>query len=134
MKLKNSRTQQAARIELLPLIDVIFLLLIFFIFVMLTMTMRSGIKVDLPQLVEQQQQTQEMLTISIDANNAIYINDQPSNQDQLIARVIELQKAHKLAILIRGDKRSDLGVALTILDKLRSAGFDHVIFATEKNA
>lgn len=132
MNLRKSQTQQAARVELLPLIDVIFLLLIFFIFVMLTMSMRSGIKVDLPKLVEQQQQTPDMLVISIDKENNIYINDLPSNKSEFVQRVISLQKENKQAILIRGDQQSDLGLALTILDKLRSAGFEHVTFATEK--
>lgn len=133
MKLNKSRFQQPARIELLPLIDVIFLLLIFFVFVMLKMTMQSSIKVDLPQLVESKRQTKEMLTISINADNQVFINDQSSRLQDVVTQVRTLQQKDKLPILIRGDQQSDLGVALTILDKLRSAGFEQLAFATEKD-
>ena len=133
MKLNKSRFQQPARFELLPLIDVIFLLLIFFIFVMLKMTTQSNIKVDLPQLVESTQQAEKRLTISIDANNQIFINEQSTALQTIIEKVLSLQKEAKKPILIRGDRQSDLGIALTILDKLRQAGFKQVAFATEKN-
>ena len=133
MKLSKSRFQQPARIELLPLIDVIFLLLIFFIFVMLKMTVQSSIKVDLPQLVESTQQKEDILTISINTDNQIFINEQSCTLQHIVKKVLFLQKKTKLPILIRGDRQSDLGIALTILDKLRLAGFEQVAFATEKD-
>ena len=132
MKLSKSRFQQAARIELLPLIDVIFLLLIFFIFIMLKMTVQSSIPVELPQLVESTEQTEEFLTISINAGNQIFINEQSCTLQQIVEKASLLQKEQKQPILIRGDRQADLGIALTILDKLRQAGFKQVAFATEK--
>lgn len=132
MKLSKSRFQQPARIELLPLIDVIFLLLIFFIFVMLKMTVQSSIKVDLPQLVESTLQTEEVLTITINSDNQIFINEQSCTLENIVKRVLLLEKGTKLPILIRGDRQSDLGIALTILDKLRLSGFKRVTFATEQ--
>ena len=133
MKLSKSRFQQPARIELLPLIDVIFLLLIFFIFVMLKMTLTSSIPVNLPQSVEKTQQTEEPLTISINAGNQIFINEQSCTLQQVVEKVALLQEKPKQAILIRGDRQADLGIALTILDKLRLAGFKQIAFATEKD-
>ncbi|WP_435236290.1 ExbD/TolR family protein [Psychromonas sp. PT13] len=133
MKLNKSRFQQAARFELLPLIDVIFLLLIFFIFVMLKMTMQSNIKVDLPQLVESKQQTEESIMISINANNKIFINEQDIDIQELTEKMLQLAEGTHKPILIRGDQQSDLGIALNILDKLRQAGFEKVAFATENN-
>lgn len=133
MKLSKSRFQQPARIELLPLIDVIFLLLIFFIFVMLKMTVQSSIPVELPQLVESTEQTEEFLTISINAGNQIFINEQSCTLQQIVIKASLLQKEQQQPILIRGDRQADLGIALTILDKLRQAGFKQVAFATEKD-
>ena len=133
MKLNKGRFQQPARIELLPLIDVIFLLLIFFIFVMLKMTMQSSIKVDLPHLVAGKQQTEKVLTININADNQIFINKQATELQAIPQKVLSLQQESRQPILIRGDRQSDLGIALTILDKLRRAGFKQVAFATEKD-
>lgn len=138
MKLNRKRFQQPARFELLPILDVIFLLLIFFIFVMLKMTMQNSIKIELPQLVDSQPQTQQVLTISINENNQIFINEQQTSKEKLLAEVIRLQQIEqqkqnaKLPILIHGDKQADLGVALQILDQLRLSGFHKVAFATEK--
>lgn len=131
MKL-NKRHSEPARIELLPLIDVIFLLLIFFIFVMLTMSVKSSIKIELPELVESQQETRELMTITIDAENALYINDQPIAQQQLVERVTTIQSVTKKPILIRGDQQSDLGTALQILDNLRAAGYNEIAFSAEQ--
>ncbi|ABM05032.1 outer membrane transport energization protein ExbD [Psychromonas ingrahamii 37] len=133
MKLSKKNFQQPARFELLPLLDVIFLLLIFFVFVMLKMTMQSSINIELPQLVDSQQQTEELLVISINSKNQLFINEEVTTEELMLAQVINLQKDNKLPILIRGDKKSDLGVALSILDKLRLSGFHHVAFATDKD-
>ena len=95
--------------------------------------MQSSITVDLPQLVESTQQTDSILTISINADNQIFIDEQNCKLQELTRRIILLQKEMKRPILIRGDRESDLGVALTILDKLRQAGFKQVAFATEKD-
>ncbi|MFT6926897.1 MAG: biopolymer transport protein ExbD [Psychromonas sp.] len=136
MKLSKKRFQKPARFELLPLLDVIFLLLIFFIFVMLKMTMQSSINIELPQLVDSKQQTEELLIISINSKNQIFINEEMTTEALLLPQVMTLQeeqKDQKLPILIRGDKQSNLGVALSILDKLRLSGFQHVAFATEKD-
>ncbi|PKH04189.1 biopolymer transporter ExbD [Psychromonas sp. MB-3u-54] len=136
MKLSKKGLQQPARFELLPLLDVIFLLLIFFVFVMLKMTMQSSINIELPQLVDNSQQTEELLIISINNKNQIFINDKITTEALMLAQVMTLQKEkkeQKSPILIRGDKKSDLGVALSILDKLRLSGFQQVAFATEKD-
>ena len=111
----------------------IFLLLIFFIFVMLKMTMQSNIKVDLPQLVESVQQNKQSLTISINADNQIFVNERLTPLEQVIKVVLFAQQETQQPILIRGDQHANLGIALTILDKLRQAGFEQVAFATEKH-
>lgn len=141
MKLSRKSFQKPARFELLPLLDVIFLLLIFFIFAMLKMTMQSSIEVQLPQLVDSQPQTEQVLTISINSDNQIFINQQITTEELMLAEVVRIQKAQQqenekkqvLPILIRGDRQSDLGIALSILDKLRLSGFQHVAFATAKD-
>lgn len=132
MKLNKHRFSSAARVELLPLIDVIFLLLIFFIFVMLTMSVRSSIKVELPELVESQAARGDTLTITIDASNILYVNDQEVSDKQLIDRVNTLQNSEKIPILIRGDQQSELGTALQILDKLQAAGYHEIAFSVAK--
>jgi len=141
MKLSRKHLQRPARFELLPLLDVIFLLLIFFIFVMLKMTLQSSIKVQLPQFVESQQPTEQVLTISINSDNRIFVNQKISTEALMLADVVRIQqqqqqknqKKQALPILIRGDRKSDLGIALSILDKLRLSGFQQVAFATDKD-
>ena len=132
MKLNKHHLSPPARIELLPLIDVIFLLLIFFIFVMLTMSVKSSIKIELPQLVASKQENRDFLSITIDAKNVLYINEQATTSEQLITQVSALQSIKKIPIMIRGDQKSDLGIALQTLESLRNAGYNEIVFSVEK--
>ncbi|MDA7746818.1 biopolymer transporter ExbD [Psychromonas sp.] len=131
MKLNKHRFVAPARIELLPLIDVIFLLLILFIFIMLTVSVQKSISIDIPKLGENEQQANDVLTIKIDAQNELYINNHHTDQALLMDHVITLQSIYRIPILIRGDQESNLGTALQILDNLRAAGYNEVAFSVQ---
>lgn len=96
------------------------------------MSVKSAIKIELPKLVDIQQEPAELLMITIDQNNKLYINDIETKQAQLVAQVHLDQQQHRRPILIQGDQQSDLGVALQILDKLRAAGYNQVAFSAQK--
>ncbi len=60
----------------------------------------------------------------------MFVNEQPSSPSLFLQQVQELQQVKENKILIRGDKQADLGLALSLLDQLRIAGFKKVAFAT----
>ncbi|KPU83730.1 biopolymer transporter ExbD, partial [Psychromonas sp. PRT-SC03] len=92
MKLSKKNVQHRVRIELLPLIDVIFLLLIFFIFIMLKMSMQSSIDVELPQLQQTQALQNKHLNISIDAHDKIFVNNELILEKNLLEKIANAQK------------------------------------------
>jgi biopolymer transport protein ExbD len=82
MKIRGARTQ-SPRIEILPLIDVVFLLLVVFIYAMLSMAVHKGMPVDLP-LAQQIQPTKDRpLPVPIEADGIVFLNKAPLPLDEL---------------------------------------------------
>ncbi len=129
MRIKTGYENRRARIELLPMIDVVFLLLVFFIYAMLSMVTHRGLRVELPTSATAQVDQRRFLSITITAGNRILLEEAEVRLDDLAGRVRALKRREQhLAVFIRGDARSDLGVALEVLDRLRAAGIYEVSF------
>ena len=124
MKLKLEH--KSARIELIPLIDIIFLLLVFFIYSMLSMAVYRGIPVTLPNAETVESTKEQALFITIDDEGNVFI-DKKLVKDDLLSHLKREQAAgpHKTAI-ISGDGDSPYRVFVDVLDKVRIAGFKKV--------
>ena len=134
MKLQSNFESKRARIEMIPLMDCIFLLLIFFIYIMISMTLHRGIKVDLPEAVTSEINKEEYITISIDKNNQIYLNKKMLSLNILFEEIdVLLSDNRNKPILINGDKNTDLGMAISILDLLRSQNISEVSIECTKD-
>ena len=119
---------------MLPLIDVVFLLLVFFIYAMLSMVVHHGLKLDLPSATATDRNVDEHLTISIDAENRLFINEAPVTLDALPARISALRKSADQPVFIDGDQSADLGVAIQLLDHLKQSGIENVSFSCKTPA
>lgn len=129
MKLNSGFETKKARVEMLPLIDVVFLLLVFFIYAFLSMAVHHGLKVDLPRAGQAALETRELLVITIQADNQLFLNKEPVTADSLIPRIRALQTEADLPVFINGDQAAGLGTAVQILDLLQTAGIEKVSFA-----
>lgn len=129
MKLNSGYENRRARIEIIPLIDIVFLLLVFFIYAMLSMTVHRGLRVELPSAVTAQVDKRNYVDISLDRDNRIYVNGSLTTLDDIITEV-STAKNQKKPVFISGDQRADLGLAIRILDRLRKAGISDVSFET----
>ena len=129
MQVTSGYEKRRARIELLPMIDVVFLLLVFFIYAMLSMVVHRGMKVDLPTGSTARLDKRQYVSISIDADNAIRVQDQPVTLDE-VAVAVQRHRADNadLPVFIAGDQHADLGLALQILDRLRQIHINEVSF------
>ncbi len=126
---KSGYETKAARIEILPLIDVIFLLLVFFIYAMVSMVTNRGLKVELPKAMTAQVNQQEYIGITIKADNQLFVNKNKVTLEELIIRVTALvENDESLPVIVSGDRRADLGVAIEILDRLNQAEIRKVSF------
>jgi biopolymer transport protein ExbD len=117
-------------IDIAPLVNVVFLLLIF---IMLTGSLISqpGMKVDLPRAVTSEAVKPLNLEVLITADNSAYLNGKVVTDAELKAAFAQLAK-RKLTVLIKADRRAQLGRAVVIWDMARSAGVSQVNIATNQ--
>ena len=130
MKLKTGFETKKARIEMIPLIDIVFLLLVFFIYAMLSMVVHRGFKVDLPQATTTEIDKEDYASITVDKENRILLNKEEVLIENL-SEEIKTEIKEGVKIFINGDKEADLGVVINILDTLRRDNIKEVYFETE---
>jgi biopolymer transport protein ExbD len=116
------------QIDIAPLIDMVFQLLIFF---MLTSSfiVQQGIRVNLPRAVTSEIVKQKNLEISISAENIIYINEKVVTLPELKS-LLKVLENKEIPVLIKADRRALLGRVVEVWDLLREAGFSHINIAT----
>jgi biopolymer transport protein ExbD len=130
MRLRDQPTRRA-RIEMIPLIDVVFLLLIFFIYTMLSMTIHKGIPVLLPKANTGLMDKEEYLAVSITRDHKIFLNEEETPLEDLLRRLTDLSKENpNQRVFIRGDRRIPYEVVVRVLDTVRAAGLRKVSLET----
>jgi biopolymer transport protein ExbD len=129
VRLRSGYEDRPARLEIVPLMDAIFLLLVFFVYAMMSMIVHRGVKVQLPTGTTAQVDKRDYVAVAITGDNRIFVNRRPVAMNQLVPAVREAQAGSRdRAVYISGDERSGFGTAFSVLDKLRSAGITQVNF------
>ena len=133
MNIPSPRARKRARIEIIPLIDVIFFLLATFMMVSLSMVKNSGIKVNLPAAATSVPQVHnDRTTISVTKDGDLYFNKEQMPLDQLPARLQQLKSEQPdPKVFINGDEKAFFGAAVEVLDDLRKAGITKVAIDTK---
>jgi biopolymer transport protein ExbD len=127
----DSSTQQDMRIEIVPLIDVIFCILVFFLLAAVGFSRQRAINLDLPKASTGVPQMREMVIVSLDYAGQAYVEQQAVTDDRLYQAVESyvLRRPNALMVLYASkDARYDRVVQ--ILDILRNLGGDRVALAT----
>ncbi len=125
-----------ARIEIIPLIDIMFFLLASFMMVSLSQVHMKGIKVNLPTGASGETQSKrEYVSVSVDVNGNFYFDKTEVSREEMQTR---LQKVHQSApdakVFVRGDRDTVHGNIVQLLDMLRSAGFYKISFEIKSEA
>lgn len=128
------RRQEQPDINLTPLIDVVFLLLIFFM-VSTTFRKETDLEIDLPKATQQQRPAeQETLTVAVDAQGRYFVNAQPlaeTSIEVLKAALIEASGEQRdLPFTIRADGQAPHQAVVTVLDAAGQLGFRRLGIAT----
>ena len=133
MNIPSPRSRKRARIEIIPLIDVIFFLLATFMMVSLSMVKNNGIKVNLPAAsTSAPQERNDRTTISVTKDGDLYFNKEQMQLDQLPARLTQLKAGQSdPKVFINGDEKAFFGAAVEVLDDLRKAGITKVAIDTK---
>lgn len=133
MTIPSPRSARRARIEIIPLIDIIFFLLATFVMVSMSMIKNHGINVNLPVATTgAPQERNDQVAISITEAGEIYFNKELVEAGGLHARLAALKDANPdPRVFINGDERAFLGAAIGILDEVRKLGITKVAIETK---
>ena len=124
----GGKRRRSPRLELTPLMDVMFLVLVFFIYCICEMSLHRGLKVELPSAAGLKEQG-ERIVVTILPDDRLQLNGIELGREELIARILSLSGAGvKLPVLVSGDRRASLGSGIELLEKLKAAGMEKVSF------
>jgi len=130
MKFKRRTELKKGQLDIAPLIDVVFLLLIFF---MLTSSFifQPGIKVNLPKAVTSEAIHEKSLVILITSSDLVFINKRAITTKELDSR-LRIAAKEKKPLLIKADRRATMGKIVEIWDMCRDTGISQINIATSQ--
>ncbi|WP_303749631.1 ExbD/TolR family protein [Stenotrophomonas pigmentata] len=138
MRIGSNRTQDEPHIDLVPLIDVILVLIIFFV-VTTTFDARSTLQVQLPTASDQKTSApQSSLSVLVNADGRYFVNDQEvlrtdiESLKQIIAQLAGTDREQ--SVLLRADARTPYQSVVTAQDALGQLGFRRIAIATAPEA
>lgn len=119
-----------ARIEIVPLIDIMFFLLASFMLVSLSMVNMKSVKVNLPTATSASVDLKkDFVDISVDKSGSAFLDKKPMASNELAAKLTRLSHDNpKLRVFISGDRDTRNGDMIHVLDLVRQAGIDKVAF------
>ena len=128
----KKRTRLQVQLPLTPLIDIVFLLLIYFLLTT-NFLVYEGIKIKLPQAKASAPQTETEITVYVDRSGRAFLGNKEISLDQLFNRLKEMigGKENKLVVL-RADRAVILNKAVKVMDVAKAAGAGRLCLATEK--
>jgi len=122
-------------IDMTPLIDVVFQLVIFFM-ITTTFKVTPGIRLDLPNSATSESVPLTEIRVVAVSEKEIYLNKQPTTLEgltELLAKAVEWHDPSELRALLEGDSGTSYQLMVSILDALRKNGIEGVGLATEPN-
>jgi biopolymer transport protein ExbD len=121
VRLKPSEHKRA-RIELIPMIDTIFFLLVFFMMASLAMTTQAGIPVDLPKISAGRQEAPAKATVTITREGQLYLDKSQIGMDQLKPLLdTRIDQNPRLTVIINADRGIRWGEGLQVMDIVTQA-------------
>jgi biopolymer transport protein ExbD len=127
---KRPSESAEARIEIVPLIDIMFFLLASFMLVSLSMVNLKSVKVNLPTATSANTDTKkDIVDISVDKAGAVFLDKKPVNDRELSQSLLAQKRQNPgMRVFISGDKNARHGDVIHVLDLVRSAGIDKIAF------
>ena len=135
MKLRDSRSIKQPELMIIPMIDIMFFLLVFFMLSTMYMVDLKTIPIKLPKAENSTVDTKTTFAVSIKNDGSIWLGDQQTDINSLVMQASLEQKINpNLAVVIRGEKDIDYGAVINILDRLKGAGITRFGLATDIGA
>lgn len=127
----NRGSPRRARIEILPLIDIVFLLLVFFIYAMLSMAVHRGVAVNLPASTTAGVEKDLSLSVTVQENKQILVDThRVSLRDLAKLLRARAQECKSSQVHLFADKEVSYQLLIKVLDQIRTAGLNNVVLQT----
>jgi biopolymer transport protein ExbD len=128
----NFRNAKKARIEMLPMIDIVFLLLVFFIYAMLSMAVHRGLPVNLPASKTVKIDKKLVLAVTIRADGSIFVDKEPVELDRVTTVLQAKAKGiEQPGVLLFADRSLTYQSLFDVLDRIRQAGLNRISLQAE---
>ena len=128
--------RRKARLEIIPLIDIVFFLLATFVIVSLSMVKSLGVDVNLPSATTSSKQVKnsQYTAITVTDKGEIYFNKEKISAAELPTRLSQLKKmSSDPTIVLNGDEKASYGRAIFVLDEARRIGIKKVALETKQS-
>jgi biopolymer transport protein ExbD len=128
----RQRPAKRVRIEIIPMIDVIFFLLVFFMVTSLAMTRINSIKVQLPKTSGAPETMKQNIILTIKKDGSMLVNKTPVTLDTLGSRLVyEMQADPQGVVIVNADEDAGYGVVVSAMAKAKEVGVRKFALAAE---
>ncbi len=131
MKLRKSRVIQKGRIEIIPMIDVMFFLLATFMLASLSMQNLDSLQVNLPEGAAEKLSAEKPVTLTLTKDSKIYINQTVVTLETLATTLKPLLADSKQKLIVSADNEAPQGIVVQAMLRARSAGAQHFLIAVK---
>lgn len=128
---RHRRSRVNSEINVTPLVDVMLVLLI--VFMVAAPLLSVGVPIDLPKTdAKALPSQQEPLTISVDSEGRVFLQDEEVLIEDLIAKLVAVSDTgYDERIFLRGDENSDYGAVMKVMARINAAGFSNLNLVTD---
>jgi biopolymer transport protein ExbD len=132
MKLRKPRSRRRGRIEIIPMIDVMFFLLATFMLASLSLQNLHSLAVDLPRGRATALQADKPVTLTVTRDGDVLLNEVAVTLDSLSATLGTLIRGPDTKIVVAADSAAPNGVVVQAMLRAREAGAEHFLFAIKR--
>ena len=133
VKLRRSRQSRRGRIEIIPMIDVMFFLLATFMLASLSLQNLHSLPINLPQGKSAPLQAKSPVTLTVTKNSAIMLDNTPVSLDTLASTLQPMLKTSDGHIIVAADSAAPEGVVVQAMLQAQHAGAEHFMIAVKYN-
>ena len=132
MKFRRSQNRKVPELNIIPMIDIMFFLLVFFMLSTMYMIDLKTIPVKLPQAANAASDTSTTFAVTLKNDGTIYLGDKETNLQSLLMQAsLEQKNNSNFAVVIRAEKDIEYGEVIELVDKFKGVGINRFGLATD---
>lgn len=132
MKFRRSQNRKVPELNIIPMIDIMFFLLVFFMLSTMYMIDLKTIPVKLPQAANAASDTSTTFAVTLKNDGTIYLGDKETDLQSLLMQAsLEQKNNSNFAVVIRAEKDIEYGEVIGLVDKFKGAGINRFWLATD---